>query len=114
MGQSAVSRIEDGEYSGWTFKTLAKVAEKMDAQLRIMLVPSEDVIGQYWAEEGQSSGSNQGEGGRKALEKLAPSLMLGEQQGYDEPQRKPPLAQLFRIFRRSNREGPNLGVFNEN
>ena len=89
MGQSAVSRIEDGDYSGWTFKTLAKVAEKMDAQLRITLTPSEDVIGQYWAEEGQGSGGPiSGTGERSAIESMIPQKRLGEQQ--ERPRRPEP------------------------
>ncbi len=44
MGQPAVSRIEQASYSGWTYKTLARVAEKLNARLRIIYEPLEDVI----------------------------------------------------------------------
>ena len=47
MEQSAVSRIEQSEYSGWSFKTLLRVADALDARLRILLEPAEDVIEQY-------------------------------------------------------------------
>ena len=47
MKQSAVSRIEQADYSGWTFKTLLKVAETLDARLRITFEPMEDVIREY-------------------------------------------------------------------
>jgi len=44
MGQPAVSRIEQATYSGWTYKTLARVAEKLNARLRIVYEPLEEVI----------------------------------------------------------------------
>jgi transcriptional regulator with XRE-family HTH domain len=44
MSQSAVSRIEQADYAGWTYKTLLKMAEALDAELRITFVPAEDVI----------------------------------------------------------------------
>src|SRR3990167_2289817 len=43
MQQSAVSRIENAAYEGWTFKTLLRVAEALDARLRILFEPREDV-----------------------------------------------------------------------
>lgn len=47
MKQSAVSRIEQAEYSGWTFRTLMKVAEALDARLKITFQPMEEVIAEY-------------------------------------------------------------------
>jgi transcriptional regulator with XRE-family HTH domain len=43
MQQSAVSRIEQSDYSGWTFKTLLKVALTLNARLRVTFQPIEDV-----------------------------------------------------------------------
>lgn len=51
MKQSAVSRIEQTDYSGWTFRTLMKVAEALDARLRIVFQPMEDVIAEYDSRE---------------------------------------------------------------
>ncbi len=51
MKQSAVSRIEQASYSAWTFKTLLRVAEALDAQLRVGFEAAEDVIARYEAEE---------------------------------------------------------------
>lgn len=51
MKQSAVSRIEQASYSAWTFKTLLRVAEALDAQLRVAFEAAEDVIARYEAEE---------------------------------------------------------------
>ena len=47
MKQSAVSRIEQAEYSGWSFKTLLKVAESLDARLQVVFQPMEEVIAEY-------------------------------------------------------------------
>ena len=55
MRQSAVSRIEQAGYSAWTYKTLLRVAEALDAQLRIVFEPSEDVIARYQREEADSA-----------------------------------------------------------
>jgi len=44
MKQSAVSRIEQSDYSGWNYKTLARIAEKLHARLRITFEPLEDVV----------------------------------------------------------------------
>lgn len=46
-GQSAISRAEQAEYDGWTFKTLVTLAEALDARLRITFEPIEDVIAMY-------------------------------------------------------------------
>lgn len=47
MKQSAISRIEQVGYSAWTFKTLLRVADALDAQVRVIFEASEDVIARY-------------------------------------------------------------------
>lgn len=47
MKQSAVSRIEQSEYSGWTFNTLLRVAKALDVRLRVIFEPMEEVMRQY-------------------------------------------------------------------
>ena len=47
MKQSAISRLEDAEYSSWTYKTLLRIADALDARLRILLEPAEQVISEY-------------------------------------------------------------------
>jgi len=47
MKQSAVSRIEQAEYSSWSLVTLFRVAEALDARLRVVFEPIENVIEQY-------------------------------------------------------------------
>ncbi|MEO8386548.1 MAG: helix-turn-helix transcriptional regulator [Betaproteobacteria bacterium] len=51
MKQSAVSRIESAEYSGWNFKTLLRVASALDARLAITLIPRAEVIAEYQRKE---------------------------------------------------------------
>jgi transcriptional regulator with XRE-family HTH domain len=47
MKQSAISRVEQAEYSSWSFTTLFRVAEALGARLRVTIEPVEDVIAQY-------------------------------------------------------------------
>ncbi len=47
MKQSAVSRIEQAGYSAWSYKTFLRVADALDAQLRVLFEASEDVIARY-------------------------------------------------------------------
>lgn len=51
MKQSAISRIEQADYSGWSFDVLFRVADALDAKLRITFEPIENVIQQYKAKE---------------------------------------------------------------
>jgi transcriptional regulator with XRE-family HTH domain len=47
MKQSAISRIEQAEYEAWTFKTLFRIAEALDARLDITFKPLEKVLPEY-------------------------------------------------------------------
>ena len=47
MKQSALSRLESADYSGWSFKTLRRVAEALDARLQISIEPRMAVIEHY-------------------------------------------------------------------
>ena len=47
MKQSAISRLEDSQYAGWTFNTLRRVAAALDAKLTISFMPRKEVITQY-------------------------------------------------------------------
>lgn len=44
MRQSAVSRIEQADYSAWSLSTLFRVADALNARWRITLEPCEDAI----------------------------------------------------------------------
>lgn len=46
-GQSAIARIEDAGYSGWSLPILLRVAETLDARLRVIFEPMEEVIFEY-------------------------------------------------------------------
>lgn len=54
MKQSAISRIEQADYSGWTFNTLLRVGEALDARLRITFEPAENVIARYEIQDAES------------------------------------------------------------
>jgi transcriptional regulator with XRE-family HTH domain len=47
MKQSAVSRIEQAEYSSWTLSTLFKVAFALNARWRVTLQPIEEAVKEY-------------------------------------------------------------------
>lgn len=47
MKQSAISRIEQADYSGWSFNTLLRIADALDARLRVSFDLAEDVIDEY-------------------------------------------------------------------
>jgi transcriptional regulator with XRE-family HTH domain len=47
MKQSALSRLESADYSGWSFKTLRRVSEALDARLKISFEPRMAVIEHY-------------------------------------------------------------------
>jgi transcriptional regulator with XRE-family HTH domain len=51
MLQSAISRIEQSEYSSWSLTTLFRVAEALNTRLRVIFEPIEDVIKQYEEKE---------------------------------------------------------------
>lgn len=51
MQQSAVSRFEIQRVANWKLETLLKLADALDAQLEILLVPAEDVIARHAREE---------------------------------------------------------------
>ncbi len=47
MKQSAVSRIEQAEYSSWTLNTLFKIADALDARLRVIIEDAEAASIEY-------------------------------------------------------------------
>jgi transcriptional regulator with XRE-family HTH domain len=48
--QPAISRVERADYRNWSFNTLRRLADAMDARLRVIIEPSEDVLGEYEGE----------------------------------------------------------------
>lgn len=45
--QPAISRVESADYRNWSFNTLRKLADALDARLRVYIEPFEDVVGDY-------------------------------------------------------------------
>jgi transcriptional regulator with XRE-family HTH domain len=42
--QPAISRIEKADYQSWSFSILRKIAGALDARIRVLIEPSEDII----------------------------------------------------------------------
>ena len=45
--QPAISRIEKADYQSWSFTVLRKIADALDARLRVIIEPSEDILSEY-------------------------------------------------------------------
>jgi transcriptional regulator with XRE-family HTH domain len=45
--QPIISRVEGADYRSWSFKTLLKLANALDARLRVLIEPWEDVREEY-------------------------------------------------------------------
>jgi transcriptional regulator with XRE-family HTH domain len=45
--QPAISRIEKADYQSWSFTVLRKIADALDARLRVIIEPAEDIIREY-------------------------------------------------------------------
>ena len=45
--QPGISRAEKADYHSWSFKTLRGIAEALDARIRVLIEPSEDVLHEY-------------------------------------------------------------------
>lgn len=55
MKQSAISRVEQADYSSWTFKTLWRVAEALESKVVIRFQPWEEAIGAFEITEATQS-----------------------------------------------------------
>ena len=51
MKPSAISRIEQSDYSRWNFLTLLRIGRALDARVRVIFEPAEDVIRNYEADK---------------------------------------------------------------
>jgi transcriptional regulator with XRE-family HTH domain len=47
MKQSAISRVEQATYSRWSFPTLLRIADALDARVRVIIQPAEDALLEY-------------------------------------------------------------------
>lgn len=53
--QPGISRIEKADYQNWSFNTLRKIAQVLDARIRVIIQPSEDVLSEYDEAEGHEA-----------------------------------------------------------
>lgn len=49
-GQPAISRVERADYRNWSFNTLRRLAAALDARIRVLIEPAEDVLREYIVE----------------------------------------------------------------
>ena len=47
MAQPRISMVERADYENWSFNTLRRLADAMDARLRVLIEPAEDVLFEY-------------------------------------------------------------------
>ena len=45
--QPAISRAEQADYQNWNLNTLRSIADALDARVRVLIEPSEDIIREY-------------------------------------------------------------------
>lgn len=45
--QPAISRVESSDYQNWSFSTLRSIADALDARIRVIIEPSEDILHEY-------------------------------------------------------------------
>lgn len=83
MKQSAISRVEQAAYSRWTFTTLLRIADALDARARIVLDAAEDVIAEYEQREKQVADMASNFEARQEIEDAInsfPDMQLGSAQ----------------------------------
>jgi predicted XRE-type DNA-binding protein len=44
MAQPRISKVERADYRNWSFNTLRRLAEAMDARIRVVIEPAEDIL----------------------------------------------------------------------
>jgi transcriptional regulator with XRE-family HTH domain len=45
--QPAISRAEQADYNNWNLRTLRSISEALDARIRVVIEPAEDVLAEY-------------------------------------------------------------------
>jgi transcriptional regulator with XRE-family HTH domain len=54
--QPAISRAERADYQNWNLNTLRSIADALNARLRVLIEPTEDIIDEYAETEEQDAG----------------------------------------------------------
>ena len=49
--QPAISRVEQSDYQNWSFNTLRAITDALDARIRVVIEPSEDILKEYEGEK---------------------------------------------------------------
>lgn len=49
--QPAISRVEQADYQNWSFNTLRAITDALDARIRVIIEPAEDVLKEYESDE---------------------------------------------------------------
>jgi transcriptional regulator with XRE-family HTH domain len=118
--QPAISRVESADYRNWSFNTLRKLADALDARLRVYIEPFEDVVAEY-AEARQkptlTSVSDLQElfGVRKSEPSVRPSLLEETETGLafsSPPQPAQTLSSVLESERRSPPRRQGIGSQN--
>jgi transcriptional regulator with XRE-family HTH domain len=45
--KTAISQVEKADYQNWSSNTLRNIADALDARIRVLIEPSEDILRQY-------------------------------------------------------------------
>lgn len=105
MKQSAISRFEKSTDAVWNFETLLTMADALDAQLQINLVPAEAVIESIERREAAQRSANEG----ASVFKAAEEARKRDPQGDKNPSAKdapPPPPQSLRNLQRDEGHRP--------
>jgi transcriptional regulator with XRE-family HTH domain len=80
-GQPAISRVESATYRNWSFNTLWRLAEAMDARIRVIIEPAEDVLSEYEeAQEKREKRENEASSVRAPIDALFKRVGIGPQE----------------------------------
>jgi transcriptional regulator with XRE-family HTH domain len=104
MKQSAVSRIEQADYSRWSFNTILRIADSLDARVRVLFEPANEVIAGYERREVERAKlAKRFESEFRQVPASLPDAQLGSAQTQAAPAPRSP----------SGREPARIGAQNE-
>jgi transcriptional regulator with XRE-family HTH domain len=63
--QPAISRAEQADYQNWNLNSIRRSAEAMDARVRVLIEPSEDILQEYEQLESELDANSAPEGGQR-------------------------------------------------
>lgn len=90
MKQSAVSRIEQADYSRWSFNTILRIADSLDARVRVLFEPADEVIAGYERREVERAKlADRFKSEFRQVPAFLPNDQLGSAQAEGEPIARP-------------------------